>query len=84
MMGRMKSTAELLTRTRPGVEAYTQEQDRPMSSLVGDTTLYEAPAVRPKRAKVLIDPETGFPYLNFSVGRTFTAEEIAEMIAEDE
>ena len=80
----MRSTAELPTRTRAGVDTYTQERDDPTSPLPGILPACKAHPVPPDDDIISIDPETGIPFLNIDFGHTFTMEEIADIIAEGE
>jgi len=85
MFGRMKTAVTLPRTTQALVNAYSQEQDEPASALLGDMATYEAQDVLPReKAKISIDPVSGFPFLDVDFGHTFTIEEIADIIAEGE
>lgn len=83
MIGRVRTTVALPASVRTRVKAYAQQHDASAAATLGDLAGREATATRPDRAKVVIDPESGFPYLDFSVGHIFTADEIADLIDED-
>ena len=81
MIGRVRTTVELAPDIHARIKAYAGQQGESMGAVLGDFAAYGINRVAPQNSEIHFDPRTGIPYIHYD--RTFTAAEVAEMIAED-